>query len=377
MGKQSGRMYYQGKDHFDLIFEGNDGVTRNHSKIYLKNKLLWKREKPKFLFISDNLSTTETFKGISEFASNGYYPERVSFFGGYYFMSTGKKICISDNGYDWKCIYETEENVERMERLRENDADDGKTLIIITSKKIIYCYSEGENKFLFENKYDLKSGYKEMSRTINSGKFILIFGETGGPPNIVIGKEEIYETNPTSNRIYAGKESGCFYRYYNNYGIGIQTSHEIQKSYDLISWSYFCDNPTINIDGINGEYYGTLFEYNGDLCMFHPTNVSSSWIMKIKDAQPHILIPEGKGTVVRINIINDICLLPYTYLDYNRKSIFNACITNDLFSVDYNENKFLNTEQVKKTFGFTNEYYTWSIGDCASKDMPFIFQFIK
>ncbi len=375
MGKQSGRMYYQGKDHFDLFFKGSDGTPRNHSKIYLGNKLLWKREKPKFLFIGRNLSTTETFRGISEFASNDYYPGCVSFFCGYYFMSTDKKICISDNGYDWKCIYETEENVAYMERLGVTDTDDVGTLIIITSKKIIYCYREGENGFRFENKYELKHGYKDIERTISSGKLILMLGKNYNSPDIVIGKEEIYETKLNGGSIHAGKESGCFYRYYNNYGI--QTSHEIQKSYDLISWNYFCNNPKINIDGTTEERYGTLFEYNGDLCMFRPTSVSNSWIMKVKDAQPHILMPKGKGTVVRINIINDICLLPYTYRDSSGKSIVNACIINDLFSADYDENNFLNTEQVKKTFGFTTESYTWSISDCASKDMPFMFQLIK
>ncbi len=371
-------MYYQGKDHFDLCFEGNDGVSRNHSKIYLGNKLLWKREKPKFLLIGSNLSTTETFRGISEFASNGYYLGRVSFFCGYYFMSTGKKICISDNGYDWKCIYETEENIAYMERLGATDAGDGGTLIIITSKKIIYCYSEGENGFRFENKYELKNGYRDIGRAISSGKLILMFGGVIGSknlPNIAIGREEIYETQGTDGGIYAGKESGCFYRYHNNYGI--QTSHEIQQSYDLISWNYFCDNPTINVDGSTGEYYRTLFEYNGDLCMFRPTNTSSSWVMKVKDAHPHILMPMGKGTVVRIDIINDICILPYTYRDENGKSIVNACITNDLFSADFNGNQFLNTEKIKKTFGFTNEEYTWAIYDCASKDMPFMFQLIR
>lgn len=127
MGKQSGRLYYNGEDHFDLVFKGNgkDEFFANHSKIYLGNKLLWKREKPKFLLIGTHISTTETFKGISEFFNTDISENatQVSFFAGYYFLAAHNKIYNSENGYDWKFIHETEQNVallileEKQERI--------------------------------------------------------------------------------------------------------------------------------------------------------------------------------------------------------------------------------------------------------------------
>lgn len=144
MGKQSARIFYQGEDHCDVAFMDKNGYPHNHSKIYKGSKLLWKREKPKYLFLySDRASTDDMLSAIctsdalqtlSAFIScpdNMRYANTVTDptapFGAFldveyifdkYFaiLRVGTRInsgsvfdnkyyvCCSDDGYEWKKI---------------------------------------------------------------------------------------------------------------------------------------------------------------------------------------------------------------------------------------------------------------------------------
>lgn len=104
--------------------------------------------------------------------------------------------------------------------------------------------------------------------------------------------------------------------------------------------------------------------------------LTDGFVMKVESAQKHILMPEGEGVLNSINIFNDICLLPYSYKE-NGKFVHAACITDDLFSVQYDRNNFANAEPVKKTLGFDAENEPYRITSCASKENQFIFYCIQ
>lgn len=378
MGKQSGRLYYNGEDHYDLVFEGEgtDGAAYNHSKMYFGNKLIWKREMPKFLMIaSRGLATTETFSGISEFPLNPFESlSAISFFEGCYFLASGKKIYISANGYDWRFIHEIEWNVRYMERITDLEA-----LIIITQRNIIYCKSGSQGRFTFENKYELNREYSDQRiPAVNSGKRIFIRGMhfTNGNilPGIVIANERIYETDDRSD-CYAGKESNCFYRY-------VQfPDFCIERSYDAIVWNYFCDIPKIDENGNEVRYSGHLFEYGGFLCMFIPSRYDrAAFIIKMKEAQTygrHIIVQKNDVVFMnRISILNDICILGYLYYD-NKEIKYAACVTNDIFSTYYDGQDFINTKPVKLTGGYDSLQDSYGIDQCVSKDGLLMFYSLK
>lgn len=364
MGKQSGRLYYNGEDHYDVVFkgEGTDGAAYNHSKIYLGDKLIWKREMPKFLLgDSSGLATTETFRGISEFSANSFKTvSAIGFLDGYYFLASGKKIYRSENGYDWKFTYEAEWNVGYIERIDSLEA-----LIIITQRNILYCKPNSQGGFVFENKCEINDSY-DIHRipTVNSGKRILIRGRSS-LPGIVIDSERIYETDVRSE-CYAGKESNCFYRY-------VQfPDYCIEKSYDAITWNYFCDIPKITINGNTGRYWGDLFEYGGFLCMFFYSRVDrDAFIIKMKAAQVcgrYIIVPINDTVFLnRISIINDICVLGY-YTYENKKRKHAACITNNIFSTYYDGRNFVNTEPVKVTNGYDDLDTCYRISHCVGNE---------
>lgn len=369
MGKQSGRLYYNGEDHYDVVFkgEGTDGTTYNHSKIYLGDKLIWKREMPKFLLgDSSGLATTETFRGISEFSTNSFKTvSAIGFLDGYYFLASGKKIYRSENGYDWKFTYEAEWNVRYMERISDLEA-----LIIITQKNILYCKANSQGRFVFENKYELNRSYFDNHiQPVNSGKRIFIkgigFSNGNFLPGIVINSERIYETDDISD-CYAGKESNCFYRY-----VGYP-DYCIEKSYDATNWSYFRDIPQVTINGNTGTYWGELFEYRGFLCSFYYSNADrDAFIIKMKGAAGsgvHVIVPSNDTVFLdRISIINDICVLGYHYYE-NKKAIRAACVTNNIFSTYYDGQDLVNTKPVKVTNGYSHLSESYAISHCVSKE---------
>ncbi len=140
MGKQSARLYFGGRDHADAAAVDGDGYPHNHSMAYKDGSLLWKREKPKYIFLcgvqpGTSICTTERLDTLSAFAdapanmsyvrmkadSRDFYCtfQDISYaFGDYFaviwewrekaggYENAAQWLCRSEDGYTWKKIKE-------------------------------------------------------------------------------------------------------------------------------------------------------------------------------------------------------------------------------------------------------------------------------
>lgn len=71
MGKQSSRIFYQNKDHRDVVFQNNC-----HSKMYKGNQLVWEKLVPDEYFV---LSSTDLFEGLHILNLKEKYMDKIIF----------------------------------------------------------------------------------------------------------------------------------------------------------------------------------------------------------------------------------------------------------------------------------------------------------
>lgn len=135
MGKQSAKMYYQGKYHSDVICETDSlsGISAgigarkfiNNSKMYIGNKLLWERKPANLLAIVDNcICVSNDMVHFSTLQTGIDYAGSKNTLSMYNICTLGKKfVCIgmpkitkeglnpmvllkSDDGFRWNVFYE-------------------------------------------------------------------------------------------------------------------------------------------------------------------------------------------------------------------------------------------------------------------------------
>lgn len=176
MGKQSTRLYFEGKDHLDVAGVDENGYCYNHSKMYRGSTLLWKREKAKYIFLcglyagghgTGSMYTAESLNTLSAFheapvnmAEYKQEVEKRDFYGFftdieyafeqyfsilYEFRKKGdtaiyeekQYLCCSEDGYEWKKIKEFD-TVNMLCGIKRYFYEEKEALVAIQKKNISF-----------------------------------------------------------------------------------------------------------------------------------------------------------------------------------------------------------------------------------------------
>lgn len=147
MGKQSSRIYFQGKDHKDIWFKGN-----YHNSMYIGSQLVWKKIIEKYCVISGMICNLINGRKINP---NGRFYVKKStpnFSIGEYRDDEGNKyLAITKDLLYWK-------------RIREVDAS--KTYYISATEEGFFIYLVGEGIYYLKIIKDLKYSISKIRSTI-------------------------------------------------------------------------------------------------------------------------------------------------------------------------------------------------------------------
>ncbi len=288
MGKQSGRLYFDGEDHLDMVF--NDGTyPYNYAKMYRGEKLLWQREKPKFMFLYNSLNpagsalgTTDRLMTISGFIrspANSKYDYDGNLYGSFYDIeyafdkyfsifleakriNNGSRyentyfICYSENGYDWKKIKEIsfdEEN--RPKALKRYFYKDNEVIVIVCRKKIYFLnesFKLGEVYDGVKEYQSLNGGREERRIQTVSKKGALIIKIYGINELYVLNEENVSEIITDDYALSYSvntDEDGYFYK--TKYKDA--SKYDIYKSSNGVSWELF-----YSVDFSKTEYFDRI-----------------------------------------------------------------------------------------------------------------------
>lgn len=257
MGKQSGRLYYNGEDHLDVAFMDGERMY-NHSKIYKGPTLLWKREMPKYMMLDfptiyeSNLFTSEALKTISSFMRcpsnknnyqnnvyNSFYDIEYAF--GKYFsvfvvstLISSKAeytcyICYSEDGYDWKKIQNIQFEKGLLVKLKRYVYGSNEVLTIITPHSIMFMDAD----------YNLRTIFNYQNETLISAKIRTKMGVmliSGSAHNIVAHGEDFSIVTKDGGFYSNASKEGYFYRLTS--GSGNNYPYNIFRSSDAINWTF-------------------------------------------------------------------------------------------------------------------------------------------
>lgn len=295
MGKQSGRLYYNGDDHLDIALK-DEGKIYNHSKIYKGSKLLWKREKPKYLFLFVNrksfiydgrlssygcaICTSDSLKSLSAFddcpvnmnpvnsnLKRGAFVDIDYAFDKYFALvvigtraneeSDLKKtyyICYSKDGYDWKKIPEIQFGEIVPYGLKKYVYGNKEVLTVISQNDILFIDADYNMRTVFSfsdsyGQYNARYGYSIRSK---DGTLLIAPKQFGVR---IVARRESFSTAREDQYIkrYSNiSKDGYFYMLKQNKSIFV--NYDLLRSGNATDWTNIKTNIRVFPGGkVDGE----------------------------------------------------------------------------------------------------------------------------
>lgn len=353
MGKQSARLFYEGQDCYDIVYDGS-----NLSKMNFNGDMLWERLPPQFILCDGNLHTSEMMKAISTFnypfldslglrptesLETGQYIKGLEYINGYYYIlyvfSTleyavkkyRRWLLKSENGYDWTKILDFEEEKTHVLGMKKYQNE----LIFSTESLNEQAYI---GLFLMNADWEIEEIFnaKEIepnAKSINR----LIIGD-----NIIICNDFVLK-----NKSYAGtiKESlkGIVYDKKEKYFYGIApmsgSLSNIFRSKDGLNWTrFFYINMNTNAKNIEKILFsdGYIYLIDTENAVYRTKNGTN--------IEKKELILEGYAA------IHYFCVDDYFYFTIIRNGKSETYKTEDFFEVQETDEDFINAEKVKTAF---------------------------
>lgn len=152
MGKQSSRIYFQGKDHKDIWFRGN-----YHNSMYIGSQLVWKKIIEKYCVISGRICNLLNGKKINPNGSFLMAKSTPNFSIGRYWDDEGNSyFAITKDLLYWKRI---------------SEVDASKKYYISATEEGFFIYLIGEGIYYLKIIKDLKYSISKIRSTI-SGSYV-------------------------------------------------------------------------------------------------------------------------------------------------------------------------------------------------------------
>lgn len=346
-------MYFQGKEHSDVYFNGF-----NHSKIYRGNQILWERLPPKFIFGGESMATSENLKTFSIFKTPLYndkdadketalrYIIGLEYAFGVYFALQRIIVYASDyseymetdwllysyNGYDWKKFISSEDygmfySIKKYSKSNEIEelalsTDSG--LISINSELQIYTIADANN---VPPSYKMISGNDSLIAVQGASLF-----QSDGTCSVINNGSYVGQWY-YGNCISYNKKDGFFYNAYRMNGLNIRCSK------DAVSWADFMRNV---VDDDYSPKYDTMFFYDDFVYLLkfgysvQDGKPIAASIFKTNGTSSHYQKIGARGDA----LISSACCID-GMLYYSLGNTAYRCPIDDAFSVVYSDSLLL------------------------------------
>lgn len=170
MGRQSARLWHDGKDHKDLwkLIDDNENYSgkswRMHWQIYKGNKLLWEKLPQNYLVAcrGNSYLVYNFFESVcgEKFTDCGFlknytnsptFTNDICFVGKYMFAHDASHILCTNNFYSWKKLA-IEFNLINNEKILYTTSYNEKLLIITDHKIITYNIAKNEINYIYDGR---------------------------------------------------------------------------------------------------------------------------------------------------------------------------------------------------------------------------------
>lgn len=295
MGRQSARLWHNGKDHKDLWklidYENNfRGKTwRMHWRIYKGNKLLWEKLPPKFFAWCKTSGTVGDFRYYGSdfgkiFTNYGFcidcrsntqaIMQKFCKVGEYAFSISNLEVLYTTNFYSWKAL-KTISNYSASERILHIGNYNDRLYVITENKIILYDIKNEKIQYLSNNQYSFLNSEvyafgnallvicSKIVNAYHSDQYLLVFKNDALAKTFsdVSGEYYLWAKSLTGN----GKTA---YLIGNNFAFqGYGNRISILSSNDGLTWvDEFTNPPYYSLDHLfyaNGNLYNYVANASG------------------------------------------------------------------------------------------------------------------